>query len=329
MTDKPTIGIIMGDPAGIGPEITLKALSEPEVRDLCRPVVVGDHDLLAGLSRTLGLDLRLQVEPADEGDVQVVDTEPGGAASRIPMGSASAAAGRAALRAIRRAFDLAGPGDLQGIVMAPITKESLAMTDAGYHSEFELFGDLAGVRDVRGAVKWKDVVRMSVTGHIPFRDIANQLTTEGIIATGRQLAAIMSVLGGQRLRLAVAALNPHAGEGGLFGDEEETIIEPAIEALRDEGLDVHGPIPADTVFPRAVKGEFQGIVYLYHDQGNIAMKAVGFGESVITYAGLPFAVTSPGHGSALDIAGQGIADHGNLVEAIRVAARLAATAMDG
>jgi 4-hydroxythreonine-4-phosphate dehydrogenase len=327
MTDKPTIGIIMGDPAGIGPEITLKALADPEVPRLCRPVVIGDRALLDRLSRTLGLDLRLSAEPVAEGDIQVIDSEPEAASSGVPspiaMGSVSAAAGHAALRAIRRALNLARVGDLQAIVMAPITKESLAMTGTGYHSEFDVFSALTGGSDVRSAVKWEEVVRMSVTGHIAFHDILSQLTSARIASTGRQLAAVMATLGHKNPRLAVAALNPHAGEGGLFGDEEQTIIGPALSMLRREGLDVRGPIPADTVFPRTVKGDFHGVVFLYHDQGNIAMKALAFGEGVVIYTNMPFPVTSPGHGSALDIAGQGIADPGNLVECIRVAVRLA------
>ncbi|MBN1401653.1 MAG: 4-hydroxythreonine-4-phosphate dehydrogenase PdxA, partial [Anaerolineae bacterium] len=224
---------------------------------------------------------------------------------------------------------LARAGALQAVVMAPITKESLAMADMGYHSEFEVFRALTGVSDVRAVVKWNEIARITVTGHMPFREIASQLTADGILSAGRQLVSVMSALGQERPRLAVAALNPHAGEGGLFGDEEETIIAPAIRALRSEGMDVHGPIPADTVFWRTIQGEFQGVVFLYHDQGNIAMKSVAFGEGVLIYTGLPFSVTSPGHGSALDIAGQGIANPGNLIESIRVAAQLAGSAMGG
>jgi 4-hydroxy-L-threonine phosphate dehydrogenase PdxA len=317
MTDKPTIGIIMGDPAGIGPEITLKALADPEVHSFCRPVVIGDHALLDCLSRTMELDLHLKTKPVQEGDIQVIDTEAGVASSPIALGRASAAAGHVILRTIRRAFDLAVAGDVQALVMAPLTKESLSMTGTGYHSEFDVFSALTGGGDVRSAVKWQEVVRMSVTGHIAFRDILAQLTPSRIASTGRQLAAVMTTLGHRNPRLAVAALNPHAGEGGIFGDEERTIIAPAIEVLRSEGLDVHGPVPADTVFPRTIKG----------DQGNIAMKAVAFGEGVVIYTDLPFPVTSPGHGSALDIAGQGIADPGNMVECVRVAARLARTKM--
>jgi len=267
----------------------------------------------------------LRSDPAGEGDIRVVDTEAGAAPSDIPLGQPSAAAGHVALRGIRRAFELAGAGEAQGIVMAPLTKESIAMTGTGHHSEFEVFSALAGGADVRSAVKWQEIVRMSATGHIAFRDIVSQLTPARIASTARQLAAVMATLGHASPRLAVAALNPHAGEGGVFGDEEQTIIGPAISMLRGEGLDVYGPIPADTVFPRTVKGDFQGIVFLYHDQGNIAMKAVGFGEAVVIYTNLPFPVTSPGHGSALDIAGRGIADPGNLVECVRVAARLAQT----
>jgi 4-hydroxythreonine-4-phosphate dehydrogenase len=323
MTDKPTIGIIMGDPAGIGPEITLKILSMPETYELCVPVVIGDLALLERSNQQLGLDLPLSATPSAEGAIRVVDTAPESAAQPITPGTISAAAGQAALRAIRRAFELALTGEVAALVMAPLTKESLALADARYHSEFDLFSDLTGVPDVRAAVKWESIVRMSVTGHIPFREIADHLAPEGIAATGRQLLSVMRALGHARPRLAVAALNPHAGEGGLFGHEEQTILQPAIEALRGEGHDVYGPIPADTVFPRTIKGDFHGVVFLYHDQGNIAMKAVAFGEGVLIYSSLPFPITSVGHGSALDIAGRGVADPGNLLEALRVAVPLA------
>ena len=195
MVGKPTLGIIMGDPAGIGPEITLKALAEPEVRDLCQPVVIGDYHLIDLMRQSMGLELRLKAEPVERSDILVIDTERCEATNPVAMGSVSAAAGHVVLRGIRRAFDLARAGDLQAIVMAPITKESLAMTDMGYHSEFDVFAALTGVGDLRAAVKWEQILRMTVTGHIPFRDIAGALTTESIVTTGRQLAAVMSSLG--------------------------------------------------------------------------------------------------------------------------------------
>jgi len=158
---------------------------------------------------------------------------------------------------------------------------------------------------------------------MPFRDIVSRLTPGRIVTAAGQLVAMMRRLGMAQPRVAVAALNPHGGEGGLFGDEERTIITPAIEALAERGIVVRGPVPADTVFVRAMRGEFDGVIFLYHDQGNIAMKAVAFGEGVVIYAGLPYVVVTPGHGSALDIAAKGIANPGNMIEAIKTAAMLA------
>lgn len=161
------------------------------------------------------------------------------------------------------------------------------------------------------------------TGHIPFWEIVERLSVPGIVQTACLLRETMCRCGVEEPRVAVAALNPHAGEGGLVGQEEQTIITPAIQALREKGLLVAGPVPADTVFVRAMRGEFDGIVFLYHDQGNIAMKAVAFGRGVVIYVGLPLLIVTPGHGSAYDIAGRGIADAGNMIETLKTAAFLA------
>lgn len=331
--DKPIIGIVMGDPAGIGPEVALKSLAAPEVRDLCHPVLIGDYDLFAQLVRQLMLDLsltrvgeRLAGALPASGDIPVVDI--GWDQGPVTLGVVSRAAGEAALRSIRRTFDLALDGQLDGIVMAPINKASLAETGSGYHSEFELFADLAHIPRVMSVVKWGSLYRTTVTGHVPFREIAERLNGPEIVAAAHRLRVVILRFddlppGRQEPRLAVAALNPHGGEGGLLGDEERTIIAPAIASLAATGLNVVGPIPADTIFVRAMKGEFDGLVFLYHDQGNIAMKAVAFGRGVVIYTDLPMAVVTPGHGSAYDIAGRGIADEGNMTETLRAAASLA------
>jgi len=280
---RPRIGIISGDPAGIGPEVALKSLATPEVHDLCQPLLIGDYDLLDQTAQRVTPELQLVPGKDRLGEgastphvVRVYDV----AAPQQPIdiGVVSKAAGEMSLRSIRAAFDLALRGDLDGLVMAPINKESLSMTEAGYHSEFDLFAELAGVTTVTCVVKWSSIFRATVTGHMPFREIVEHLSTPGIVQTAQLLRETMCRCGVEQPCLAVAALNPHGGEGGLFGQEEQTVIAPAVRALAESGLSVAGPIPADTVFVRAIKGEFDGIVFLYHDQGNIAMNARHRGE---------------------------------------------------
>jgi len=323
--DNPVVGVLMGDPAGIGPEVALKSVADAAVLEACRPLLIGSRALLEETVRRLGLELRLLPDqvgeaPAGRGTVPLVDVACDPAA--IPVGEVSAASGAAAAATIRAAFALAAAARVDALAMAPLTKESLAAAE-GYPSEFELFAALTNSEDVRAVVKWGNLLRTTVTEHMPFRYIVSRLTPGRIVTAAGQLVAMMRRLGMAQPRVAVAALNPHGGEGGLFGDEERTIITPAIEALAERGIVVRGPVPADTVFVRAMRGEFDGVIFLYHDQGNIAMKAVAFGEGVVIYAGLPYVVVTPGHGSALDIAAKGIANPGNMIEAIKTAAMLA------
>lgn len=328
--DRPVVGILMGDPAGIGPEVAVKSAVDATVREVCRPLLIGSRELFRRTADGLGLTVRLTAEgegaaaagdqAGDETVVPVVDA--GRGAEGIPLGEVNVASGAVAAEAIRAGFRLVEEGRADALAMAPLTKESLALAE-GYSSEFEMFEALTGRQEVRAVVKWGNLLRTTVTEHVAFRDIVSRLTPGRIVTATEQLVAMMRRLGMEQPRVAVAALNPHGGEGGLFGDEERTVIMPAIEALRESGIVARGPIPADTVFVRAMRGEFDGVTFLYHDQGNIAMKAVAFGEGVVIYAGLPLTIVTPGHGSALDIAGQGIANPGNMIEAVKTAAMLA------
>lgn len=317
-----------GDPAGIGPEIVLKSLAEPEVGATCRPLLVGNYDGIAAaaerwppgvsLAKGDGKDTAEGKVPA--ATVEVVDVSLNGASFEV--GKVSAGSGAIVHRSIRQVFDLLGDGRADGTVMAPIAKEALHKAGLGYLSEFELYGELCHVDEVKAVVKSGDLYRSTATEHIPFRDIPDRLTSARIQNTARVLYDTMRQFGVTQSRLAVAALNPHAGEGGLIGSEEETVIAPAIRTLVQEGLNVRGPVPADTLFTRAKGGEFNGLIYLYHDQGNIAFKAASFGHLVLIYGGIPHVVTSVGHGTAFDIAGKGVADHRNFVDAIASAVQL-------
>ncbi|MFH1573697.1 MAG: 4-hydroxythreonine-4-phosphate dehydrogenase PdxA [Acidobacteriota bacterium] len=326
--NKPVISLMVGDPAGIGPEIVLKSLAEPEVQAMCRPLLVGNYDDIAasakrwppGVSLVKGEGKDTAEGKLPAATVEVVDVPSDGASFEV--GNVSAGSGAIVHRSIRQVFSLLEDSRADGTVMAPIAKEALHRAGLKYLSEFEIYGELCHVDEVKAVVKSGDLYRSTVTEHIPFRDIPARLTSVRIENTARVLCDTMRQFGVTRPLLAVAALNPHAGEGGLMGNEEETIIAPAIHALAREGLDVQGPIPADTLFTRAKGGEFNGLIYLYHDQGNIAFKAASFGHLVLIYGGIPPVITSVGHGTAFDIAGKGVADHRNFVDAIAAAVQL-------
>jgi len=325
-TVKPKIGIVMGDPSGIGPEISLKCVASPEVHQSCYPVLIGDYDLLMSLAQRMVPDVtlvryrfRIGEDPLKPHTAAVHDI--GMDSTSIRPGLVSTRAGEIMIRSIELAFDELRSGNLDGIAIAPLTKEGLASARPHYKSESDLFADLTGVRG-KIVTKWKSIFRSTVTGHVAFREIVERLNVSGIVETAQILQETILRFGIKQPCLAIAALNPHAGEGGLFGDEEKTVIEPAIQSLVENGLDVRGPIPADTVFVRAMKGEYDGVVFLYHDQGNIAMKAIAFGQGVVVYARMPWVIVTPGHGSAYDIAGQGVADATNMVEAVKTAALL-------
>ena len=320
----PVIGIILGDHAGIGPEIVAKALaSAPPAAPI---VVVGDLRLFqATLSRHAPA---VSVRPYDAEAIRAAGRGASFAAgltaygldtpadATIAAGELSAASGRLSYRATLAAIELARQGTVAGLVLAPLTKQALHLAGTHYDSEFEIFADEFRASNVKAVVRGGDIFRCTVVGHCAFVQIAERLSTAGIVETGRQLLATMARFGARQRGIAVAALNPHAGEGGLFGDEEARIIEPAVAALRAAGDTVIGPCPADTVFVRAMRGEVGGVVFLYHDQGNIAMKSGFFGESVLIYSNVPLPIVSVGHGSALDIAGRGVADPGNMALAI-------------
>jgi 4-hydroxythreonine-4-phosphate dehydrogenase len=328
----------MGDAAGIGPEITLKTLADAGVYPRCIPLVLGSHEVLSLAGETI----RSQQEIVP---VAVEELLPAGAPSTAPSvvhvlectvernadfqwGVADATNGRNCIAAIRKAVHLASQGILDGVVLAPLNKEAMHLAGSRHPDEFGLLAELAGVPRVKAVVKWGDFYRSTVVGHVAFRDILAGLTVDEILTTIEFLGTAIQRFGIVRPQIGVAALNPHAGEGGQFGDEEQTLLTPAIERARARWpFELSGPYPADTIWHQAVGGPLDGIVYLYHDQGNIGMKAAAFGEATLIYAGLPICVTSPGHGTAYDIAGQGRADHGNLRSALEVTVSVCAMAL--
>jgi len=331
----PVLGVTMGDPAGVGPEIIARAAAEPTIRATCRPVVIGAastmREALALVGNPLALHTVARVGDCrwTEGTLEVIDL------GNVDMGSlarreVSAAAGRAAYEYIERAVTLATSGDIHAIVTAPVNKEALAAAGVRHSGHTEILAELSHTRDFAMLLMGKELRVIHVTTHVALRRVPDLVTRDRVLRTIRLAQRTLDGLGRPRGRIAVCGLNPHAGEDGLFGDEEKTAIVPAIEAARADGLDVSGPLPADTLFSRARGGEFDIVVAMYHDQGHIPVKTLGFeyDEAAKTWTGLsgvnvtiglPFLRVSVDHGTAFDRAWKGIANHESMVEALDVA----------
>jgi 4-hydroxythreonine-4-phosphate dehydrogenase len=322
----PRLLITLGDVAGIGPEVVARAW--PALHEHCRPVVVGEPRWMRRGLELVGSDARLQVldHPAgastDPGVVPCVTGTDQDLGAVVP-GRVSAAAGRAAYDFLCRAIDWTLAGAADGIVTAPLHKEGLHAAGLRYPGHTEILAERTGVKQFAMVLAVPGLAVAHVTLHLALRDVFAHLSTRAVREKIDLLDGLLLRLLGRRPRLGVAALNPHASDGGLFGDEEATVIAPAVEQARGAGVEVSGPWPADTLFVRARQGEFDGVVAMYHDQGHIALKLAGLGRAVNISAGLPIVRTSVAHGTAYDIAGRGVADAGSLVEAARVAALLA------
>ncbi len=322
----PRLLITLGDVAGIGPEVVARAW--PMLPELCRPVVVGDPSWLRrGLEVTGTPGTVVVVRHPDEAE-PTADRLPCLPAtqqdlSRIVPGKVTAEAGRAAYDFLCCAIDRTMAGEADGIVTAPLHKEGLHAAGLHYPGHTEILAERTGTRHFAMVLYGDGLAVAHVTLHMALRDVFAHLSSDAILERVRLLDDLLPRLIDHKPRIAVAALNPHASDGGLFGDEEARLIAPAVARARQAGMDASGPWPADTLFVRAHKGEFDGIVAMYHDEGHIAMKLRSGMRCVNISAGLPIVRTSVAHGTAYDIAGKGIADAGSMVEAVRVAARLA------
>ena len=325
---RPRLLITLGDVAGIGPEIVARAW--PQLFAHCRPVVVGDPAWLRrGLelvrSSTVVKPIRRVGEAEPSPDEMPCLSGSDQDLTGVQIGKVSAAAGRAAYDFLCTAIDATGAGDADGVVTAPLHKEGLHAAGLPYPGHTEILAERTGVREFAMVLAVEGLAVAHVTLHMALRDVFRHLTTAAVVEKARLLDGLLRRLLGRKPRLGVAALNPHASDGGLFGDEEERIIAPAVAKAKAAGLNASGPWPTDTLFVRARDGEFDGVVAMYHDQGHIALKLLGRGRAVNISAGLPIVRTSVAHGTAYDIAGRGEADASSLVEAVRVAALLART----
>ncbi len=325
---KPLLAITMGDPAGIGPEIVLKTLAHGEVFERCRPLVIGDRRVLERATRWVGRKSPVfdEVDHAAMGQYQpgivtLLDLH-NAAPGECPPGEVSAAAGRAAVEYVERACDLALAGEVDAMVTAPLNKAAMNGAGFNYAGHTELLAERTNTPNVKMLLVGPKLRVIHVSTHVSLQEAIRRVTTERVGEAIDLADSSCRALGIAHPRIAVAGLNPHAGEGGLFGHEEEREVVPAIEAARARGLDVSDPQPPDTVFLRAVNGAYDVVVAMYHDQGHIPMKLLAFDSGVNVSIGLPIIRTSVDHGTAFDIAGTGKAREESLLAAIDVAIQM-------
>jgi 4-hydroxythreonine-4-phosphate dehydrogenase len=324
----PIIAVTLGDPAGIGPEIIMKALASPEVRAMCRPLVVGDAERLRTAGNIVGSRLRVEsLDDASEasyghGNVECIDLNL--VPADLPFGKVSPVAGEAAFRFIERAVRIVEAGAAHAICTAPLSKEALHAAGHHYPGHTELLAALTGTPEVSMMLVAPKLRVIHVTTHIGLLDAIERIDAALVERVIGRAHATLTRAGIERPRIGVCGINPHAGENGLFGRGEEAgKIEPAVRNSRARGWDVRGPLPADTLFFLAARGDYDIVVAMYHDQGHGPIKVLGLESGVNITVGLPMVRTSVDHGTAFDIAGQGIADERSLIEALRQAADLA------
>jgi 4-hydroxythreonine-4-phosphate dehydrogenase len=325
----PIIGLMLGDMTGIGPEISVKMLASGAMKPVARIVVIGDARVLELGCKDAEVSLDCKTYPDvvaidwSRDEVPLVDLgniDP----SQIKRGEASPESGRLTGATLKHMIDLALAGKLDGICFAPLNKGALHKGGWKFPDEHQMFAALTQHSGFFGEMNViKEFSTFRVTSHIALRQAIELITPERITAAIRLADATLRATGINPPRIGVAALNPHSGEGGLFGDEEIRVIRPTIERLRAEGVGCSGPVSSDVIFLKALKGEFDGVVMMYHDQGQIATKLLGFNKGVTVTAGLKTVFTTPAHGTAFDIVGKGRADPGALEHALRIGAKLA------
>jgi 4-hydroxythreonine-4-phosphate dehydrogenase len=317
----------MGDPAGIGPEIIAKTFADPGFHARNRALVVGDAGMLERAAHLLGVPLRINEIPEPEDAVFEPGTadvlQVGELPLDLPFGELDARAGDAAFRYLERATRLASAGRVAAIATAPLNKEAMHLAGHGYPGHTEILADLTGTQDYAMMLVTDELKVIHVSTHVSLKEAIDRAQPERELAVIRLAHESLQKLGVERPRVAVAGLNPHAGENGLFGKEDLEKIRPAVKAALEEGMDASGPWAPDTVMMRTRQGHFDVVVVQYHDQGHIPVKLMGFDTGVNVTVGLPFFRTSVDHGTAFDIAGTGKADHASLEAALDLARALA------
>ena len=311
---RPVIALAMGDPAGISPELTAKAVALDEVRAAARVVVIGDRRVYEQGAKVA----QVSAQPDEFVDLKHLDP------ASIQRGVASKAGGDSALANYRHALRMVADRKAHAVCFTPFNKQANRMSEPGYDDEILFTSRVLGFKGVATEFNvLEGLWNARVTSHIPLKEVSAHLSIDRIVQALELTATALRAAGFQPPRIGVAALNPHAGDGGNFGREEIDIIEPAVKKAKEKGLPADGPYPADTVFVRAKAGQFDAVLTMYHDQGQIAMKLLGFDRGVTVLGGFPFPICTPAHGTAYDIAGKGVANVGAARAALLLAARMA------
>lgn len=326
--EKPIIAVTMGDPAGIGPEIVAKSIADKATYDVARCIVIGDKKVMEKAIKIVGADLKVNVveSPADGdysyGVLNMIDLD-NIDMSRFEYGKINAMCGQAAFDYIKKSIEITMDKQADAVATTPINKESLHAAEVDFIGHTEIFGALTGTDDPLTMFETNGLRVFFLTRHKSLRDMLDDIKKDRIIDYVERCTDALRRLGVKEGTMAVAGLNPHSGEHGLFGWEEVKEIAPAVEELRERGFNVAGPVPADSVFHQAAQGRFNSVLSLYHDQGHIATKTLDFDRTISITNGMPILRTSVDHGTAFDIAGKGIAGAVSMEEAIRLAAKYA------
>jgi 4-hydroxythreonine-4-phosphate dehydrogenase len=326
MKMKPLIAVPIGDPAGIGPEIVVKALTKKEVINAARCVVVGDRKVIENAIRFTNTDIKIKIiEKAEEGDysegiLNLIDLD-NVDMKEFKIGQINGMCGRAAYDYIAKSIELANRREVAAVSTTPINKESLKAGNVNFIGHTEIFGALTGTKDPLTMFEVRGLRVFFLSRHVSLRKACDLVTKDRIKDYVKRCKDVLTQLGVTEGTMAIAGLNPHSGEHGLFGDEEVNHVAPAVEELQKEGYDVAGPIGADSVFHLALHGRFNSVLSLYHDQGHIATKTLDFERTISITGGMPILRTSVDHGTAMDIAGKGIASEVSMVEAILLGAK--------
>lgn len=317
LADRPVIALAIGDPAGISPELTARVVALPEIKQAAKVVVIGDRRVFEQGARVAGLAGESEIF------VDLANLDP----ASIQQGVASREGGASALANYRRALSMVGTGEAQAVCFTPFNKQAMRLAHPSYDDEIRFTANEIGFSGTATEFNiLEGLWNARVTSHIPLKDVSAALTPDGIIEALELTTAALTAAGFRPPRIGVAALNPHAGDGGNFGRDEIDVIAPAVERAKAAGLPVDGPYPADTVFVRAKAGQFDAVLTMYHDQGQIAMKLLGFDRGVTLLGGFPFPICTPAHGTAYDIAGRGLANVGAARAALLLAASMARAA---
>lgn len=326
--EKPIIAVTMGDPAGIGPEIVAKSIADKATFDVARCIVIGDKKVMEKAIEIVGADLKVNVvdSPADGdysyGVLNMIDLD-NIDMSRFEYGKINAMCGQAAFDYIKKSIEITMDKQADAVATTPINKESLHAAEVDFIGHTEIFGALTGTADPLTMFETNGLRAFFLTRHKSLRDMLDDIKKDRIIDYVERCTDALRRLGVKEGTMAVAGLNPHSGEHGLFGWEEVKEIAPAVEELKERGFNVAGPVPADSVFHQAAQGRFNSVLSLYHDQGHIATKTLDFDRTISITNGMPILRTSVDHGTAFDIAGKGIAGAVSMEEAIRLAAKYA------